>query len=150
MIALASDGPSAAHWAEEIYQGLFRPEGLPRLLLVLEEATKMLAFVIVLCCGTEWEVENIVVGGDVRRRGLGDRLLSELLARGASGGAEWIILEVRESNRAARGLYEKRGFVEGGCRPAYYSDPPEDSILYRFSFAKQKEAAKSLIPHDMK
>ena len=48
--------------------------------------------------------------------------------------ASAILLEVRESNRLARQLYEKRGFSEVGRRRAYYRDPVEDSILYAFRF----------------
>jgi ribosomal-protein-alanine N-acetyltransferase len=37
---------------------------------------------------------------------------------------------VRESNTAARRLYEKLGFSEIGRRKAYYHNPQEDAILY--------------------
>jgi len=136
MRGLTAHAPGAVHWETETYHGLFRAGALPRLLLVLEEATQVTGFIIALCCGSEWEIESIAVKDDARRRGLGDKLMGELLARARAGGAEAIFLEVRESNRAARKLYEKKGFVEAGRRPAYYSNPPEDAILYRFSLAK--------------
>jgi ribosomal-protein-alanine N-acetyltransferase len=138
MRELTAQAPDAVHWETETYQGLFRVGALPRLLLVLEEATQVAAFIIALCCGSEWEIENIAVKSDARRHGLGDRLVGELLARATAGGAEAVFLEVRESNRAARKLYEKKGFLEVGRRPAYYSDPPEDAILYRFALAKTR------------
>ena len=75
----------------------------------------------------------VVVEGD-RRRGLGSRLLSEFLDCVRARGATEVYLEVRESNLAARKLYEKWGFVEAGRRKAYYQDPPEDALLLRFSF----------------
>jgi ribosomal-protein-alanine N-acetyltransferase len=84
--------------------------------------------------GTEWEIENIAVAGPARRRGLGTRLLAELLKRVHKAGAHNVFLEVRESNRAARELYQEWAFVESGRRKAYYHAPDEDAVLYRFSF----------------
>ena len=49
-------------------------------------------------------------------------------------GAGAVFLEVRESNRAARALYEKWAFLESGRRRGYYKDPEEDAILYRLDF----------------
>jgi ribosomal-protein-alanine N-acetyltransferase len=44
-----------------------------------------------------------------------------------------VFLEVRESNTAARTLYERAGFEQSGRRESYYTNPPEDAILYRFT-----------------
>jgi ribosomal-protein-alanine N-acetyltransferase len=41
------------------------------------------------------------------------------------------MLEVRESNIEARGLYANAGFAEVGRRANYYSNPVADAILYR-------------------
>jgi len=48
-----------------------------------------------------------------------------------------VYLEVRESNHAARALYEKWAFQEAGRRKSYYRDPDEDALLLRFSFPQQ-------------
>jgi ribosomal-protein-alanine N-acetyltransferase len=40
-------------------------------------------------------------------------------------------LEVRESNAAARRLYESLGFEQVGERPAYYENPAETGIVMR-------------------
>jgi ribosomal-protein-alanine N-acetyltransferase len=42
-----------------------------------------------------------------------------------------VFLEVRESNAAARTLYENAGFEQTGRRRSYYTSPLEDAILYR-------------------
>jgi ribosomal-protein-alanine N-acetyltransferase len=136
--AVEAHASTAAHWREGTWDRIFDPGGLPRLALVLEEGAPVLAFVIVLCLEAEWEIENIAVTGNARRRGLGARLLGEVLDRARGAGAGAVFLEVRESNRAARALYEKWAFVQAGRRAGYYSDPPEDAILYRFSFADGK------------
>ncbi len=133
LLALERHSLTAAHWAEADYQRLFLSDAPPRLALVLEEA-EMVAFIVARGAGAEWEIENVAVAGAARRRGLGTRLLGELLKRLRARGAESVFLEVRESNHGARALYEKWGFVENGRRAAYYRAPDEDAILYRLTF----------------
>ncbi len=58
-------------------------------------------------------------------------LLKEAMNRAVSvHGAREFTLEVRVSNKAARALYERCGFVSEGRRPGYYSDPKEDAEIY--------------------
>jgi ribosomal-protein-alanine N-acetyltransferase len=76
----------------------------------------------------EREILFIAVDNQHRRRGMARRLLEDELAR-ARG--EWF-LEVRESNVAARLLYEALGFRIAGKRQYYYSDPSEAAIVMRF------------------
>ena len=40
-----------------------------------------------------------------------------------------LMLEVRESNLAARKLYLHAGFAEEGRRKDYYREPKEDAII---------------------
>jgi ribosomal-protein-alanine N-acetyltransferase len=87
--------------------------------------------------GSEWEIENVAVSGPARRRGLGSHLLGAFLDLVRSRGGIEVYLEVRESNRAARALYEKWAFQEAGRRKSYYRDPDEDALVLRFSFPQQ-------------
>jgi ribosomal-protein-alanine acetyltransferase len=89
-------------------------------------------FVVAHLIGAECEIENVVVNPQSQRRGLGKILLEELLKRVQHAGCRAVFLEVRETNRAARGLYEKCGFREVGRRVKYYSQPEEDAVVYRF------------------
>ena len=138
MMALERRAVTAAHWSESDYRRLFPPFG-DRLALVLEEEELVEGFIVARGVGTEWEIENIAVAGPARRRGLGAHLLVELLDQARAAGARNIFLEVRESNRAARALYEKWAFVESGRRKCYYHQPDEDAILYRFTFPLTSE-----------
>ena len=134
MMTLERHAVTAAHWSEADYQRIFAPApAAERITLVLEEK-EVEAFIIARGVGTEWELENVAVAGPARRRGLGTRLLAELLKRVHKAGAHNVFLEVRESNRAARELYQKWAFVESGRRKAYYHAPDEDAVLYRFAF----------------
>ena len=81
----------------------------------------------------EWELENIVVAPAARRTGLGKRLLNALLSQARETNSAAVFLEVRESNTAARSLYEKTGFQLTGRRKAYYTNPQEDAVLYRLT-----------------
>jgi ribosomal-protein-alanine N-acetyltransferase len=64
-----------------------------------------------------------------RRKGIGGRLLLQLMRLATDQGARVATLEVRISNRAARGLYQRFGFRPVGIRPRYYSDNAEDALI---------------------
>ena len=77
----------------------------------------------------ESELFNIAVSPEYRGKGLSKLLMDSALADARKLGAETVLLEVRASNAAAIGLYEKYGFVQNGVRKGYYSCPKEDAIL---------------------
>jgi len=145
MIALERACPAAAHWTESQYRDLFQASGSVPERLVLaaegslpassgrraEAAPCLLGFLVARHLAPEWELENIVVAPAARRHGIGGRLLEAWLARVRETDSEAVFLEVRELNDAARSLYEKAGFQQTGRRRSYYTDPPEDAILYR-------------------
>ncbi len=133
MLGLERRAATAAHWNETDYERLFAAGG-GRLALVLEEEGAVAGFIVGHDLGEEWEIENVAVAGPARRHGLGTRLVGELLDHARARGARSVYLEVRESNRAARTLYEKWAFAESGRRKAYYHDPPEDALVYRLCF----------------
>jgi ribosomal-protein-alanine acetyltransferase len=135
MMALEKHAATAAHWSLQQYETAFSAEAPSRVVLILEEEAGVQAFIAGRALGEEWEIENIAVAGPSRRRGLGTRLLGEFVDLARSQGAEAVFLEVRESNLAARRLYEKWGFVESGRRKCYYREPEEDAMVYRLGFA---------------
>ena len=81
-----------------------------------------------------WEdahVTNVAVHPLLRGRGLGERLMHELIARANARGAKRMTLEVRASNATAQNLYRKLGFITqaGAVRKGYYTDTGEDAIV---------------------
>lgn len=79
----------------------------------------------------EGNICNIVVRKCFRRLGIGDRLIRSMIKRGKEiFGIEAYTLEVRVSNKAARDLYERIGFVNEGIRPGFYDRPVEDACIY--------------------
>jgi ribosomal-protein-alanine acetyltransferase len=131
VVAIEQHDTTAAHWSAEQYRAAFSGEGPSRGALIVEREAGVLGFVVGRVLDDEWEIENIVVAESARRRGLGARLLGEFLSLARERGARSVFLEVRESNLAARTLYEKWAFVKIGRRKRYYRDPSEDAILYR-------------------
>jgi ribosomal-protein-alanine N-acetyltransferase len=132
LLAIEQEAASAAHWTPEQYASLVESG----IVLVAEEGGNISGFVCAKIVAGDWEIENMVVAEQARRRAVGGGLLDELLrrARNQAGGAVW--LEVRESNQPARRLYEKHGFRVTGRRREYYREPVEDAVLYEFRLEK--------------
>jgi ribosomal-protein-alanine N-acetyltransferase len=78
----------------------------------------------------EAHVTTLAVDPEFRGHKIGDRLLQELLTRAQQRGATRATLEVRESNTAAKALYEKYGFHWVSQRRAYYSDNNEHADIF--------------------
>lgn len=151
ILGLERQSATAGHWTEQQYRQAFQTEG--RLVLVAAEASAagassplasglisvkgsgILGFLVAHHLAPEWELENIVVAPAARHRGIGKRLLESLLDAARDTNSSTVFLEVRESNIAARTLYESSGFEQTGRRPSYYANPPEDAILYRRGLA---------------
>lgn len=76
----------------------------------------------------EYEVHTIGVDTAFQGRGIGRRLLDELLEF-ADGGA--VYLEVRTDNAAAIGLYHSVGFTQIGLRRRYYRASGADAYTMR-------------------
>lgn len=130
--ALERQADTAAHWAEREYDALFAPDAPARIALVAVNqsvAAHIDGFVIARCAADDWEIENVVVAREQQRFGIGTKLIQDVLLRAQASGATSVLLEVRESNLAARRLYERLGFSEKGRRNNYYRDPQEDALL---------------------
>ena len=88
----------------------------------------------------ELHVNTIAVDEPHRRAGVGRALMEHVLEAAARLGATRATLEVRESNAAARGLYERLGFSVAAVRRNYYTQPVEDAlILWRGNLAIPSE-----------
>jgi len=77
----------------------------------------------------EAHVMTLAVREDLHRRGLGARLLLELIRASEAKGARFLTLEVRKSNLAAIELYAGFGFQIMGERKNYYLDNLENALI---------------------
>jgi ribosomal-protein-alanine N-acetyltransferase len=77
----------------------------------------------------EAHITTFGVHPDWRRRGVGRRMLLELLEIAWRIGALRMTLEVRASNAGAQALYRGFGFEVTGRRVSYYTDDGEDAYV---------------------
>lgn len=103
--------------------------------LVAESDAGIVGYLIGRAVAGEGEILNLAVAPELRRHGLGARLLEAGLDLLRDGGAYRVWLEVRESNQAAQALYVGRGFTEAGRRPRYYKHPTEDALVYQLDLS---------------
>ncbi|MFG6340519.1 MAG: ribosomal protein S18-alanine N-acetyltransferase [Lachnospiraceae bacterium] len=96
---------------------------------VAEEDGRLLGGCGLLLIAGEGNITNVVVAPEARRRGVAAKLLAYLMEEGCRAGLNAYTLEVRVSNTAAIGLYEKLGFVSEGIRPNFYEKPAEDAMI---------------------
>jgi len=88
-------------------------------------------YVIAQDAADEGEILNLAVAPARHRGGIGRALVEQVLRTLAERGVRQVFLEVRDSNAAARALYEGVGFEEVGRRTRYYRRPVEDAIVLR-------------------
>lgn len=96
---------------------------------VAEEDGQLLGGCGLLLIAGEGNITNVVVAPGARRRGVATGLLTYLMEEGDRAGLTAYTLEVRVSNAAAIGLYEKLGFISEGIRPGFYEKPVEDAVI---------------------
>jgi ribosomal-protein-alanine N-acetyltransferase len=87
-----------------------------------------------------WHVMNVAVDNRRLRRGIATAMLAQLFAQADKPGEQYT-LEVRKSNYAAIGLYERFGFRSAGVRPGYYHDNKEDALIMWRTVAEARPAA---------
>lgn len=76
----------------------------------------------------EVHVTNVAVHPIARRRGIGKKLMEQILSFARERAARVVFLEVRQSNMPARNLYRQLKFRDVGKRPRYYENG-EDAVL---------------------
>ncbi len=119
--AIQKASPEAAAWNPGEY--------LPYGFLVALDQGVIAGFLVTRSVGDgEYEVLNLAVSPEFRRRGVARDLLNTWLS-GISGD---IFLEVRASNQDAQKFYNHMGFQQVSTRSNYYQHPPEPAIVMKF------------------
>lgn len=78
---------------------------------------------------SEMHVINIAVAPKQRGHGVGGIMMQHLIDYSSQHKVEKIFLDVRESNKAAIGLYKRFGFEQIDVRKGYYEDNEEDALV---------------------
>lgn len=116
-------------WSETTFRGLLRRRDAE--LVVAATGDTVIGFAVLWCVLDQAELGNVAVSREWRGRGVGERLVEEMVHRAARRNATEIFLEVRPSNTVARRLYERLGFGMVGRRRNYYQEPVEDALVLR-------------------
>ena len=77
----------------------------------------------------EGQIYNVAVKSEMRGRGIGKKLMTELLSECEKAGVSAFTLEVRKGNEPAKALYHSLGFEDAGIRKDFYDLPKEDAII---------------------
>jgi ribosomal-protein-alanine N-acetyltransferase len=104
-----------------------------RAYVVEEEAGQVLGYAGVDLGGEVADVMTMAVAPAARGRGLGRRLLDELVTRAREDRAAHLMLEVRADNDVARNLYDSNGFEVLTVRRRYYQPGDVDAQVMRLS-----------------
>ncbi|MFH1652591.1 MAG: ribosomal protein S18-alanine N-acetyltransferase [Pseudomonadota bacterium] len=102
-------------------------------ILVAKDGIEVVGYAVYQKLPEEFELHNIAVKSDYRKHGVASALIENMLSDADSMKVCEVYLQVRESNLAAKRLYEKFGFQIVGFRPKYFSDNKEDALVMKRS-----------------
>lgn len=106
--------------------------GLPTVsYLVAERDGAVVGHAVASVVGDIAELQRIAVDPAHRRTGLATALLDAVVVAARDGGADRVLLEVREDNSGALAFYAESGFVEVDRRRRYYRDGTTAVVLRR-------------------
>lgn len=114
-------------WSLENFKAVFRYEY--NHYLTAWDGEKIVGFIGLMEVAGEGDITNVAVLPSHRKRGIGDQLVSSMIALAKEREISKIMLEVRASNEAAIHLYEKYGFEFLCIRKNYYQKPTEDANI---------------------
>ena len=103
------------------------------------EENKLVGYICCMAVVDEASINNFAVAPDHQAKGIGKKLLQEMIALLKKRGMERLWLEVRVSNEAAFNLYKKIGFTEIFRRKEYYHNPIEDAYIMELALTSEKQ-----------
>ncbi len=130
VVELEADTLSA--WSREHLEDELQQSAGFQFLVRNKTKKRILAVLLGRIAADEAEILKLSVAEFARNKGLGYQLLDFSVNYCSTRGVKNCFLELRESNEAARSLYEKLGFITAGTRRNYYDGPVEDAILMQF------------------
>jgi len=98
-----------------------------------ETAKGVVGYIIFWIIEEMLELHHIAVPGKYKKKGIGKELFLFMLKTAEQNNVEEIFLEVRKSNAEAVAFYESFDFELVGVRKNYYSSPPGDALIYKWT-----------------
>lgn len=118
-------------WSENTFRGLLRRRDVELVVAAAVDGT-VVGYAVLWCVLDQAELGNVAVAAQWRGRGVGERLVADMMRRAVQRRVNEVFLEVRPSNTGARRLYERLGFSMVGRRRNYYQQPVEDALVLRW------------------
>ena len=120
-------------WSESNFHDSLRA-GYQAQLLVAEQV--LLGYFVAMQGVDEVHLLNLTVAPAYQGQGWARLMLQALRLWARGQGAQWLWLEVRDSNARARAVYAAQGFVQVGLRKNYYpaaAGQREDALVLRIA-----------------
>jgi ribosomal-protein-alanine N-acetyltransferase len=108
--------------------------------LVADRDGEVIGYSVLWWVMDQGELANLAVHRESQGQGVGSQLLERVISDARAEKVENLYLEVRESNRSARRLYDNRGFVQVSVRRGYYRNPIEDACVLVKTLAPSRRA----------
>jgi ribosomal-protein-alanine N-acetyltransferase len=124
-LSLLEQSPEASMWSRESLED----SATRWIAWVAEINGHVVGFLVGRPAADEFEILNLTVGREFRRKGIARQLIQTAIETAGSAGVANIFLEVRASNHAGIALYTHLAFRVCGQRKNYYRDPIEDAAL---------------------
>jgi [ribosomal protein S18]-alanine N-acetyltransferase len=119
-------------WTPEMFAAEFAQPASRRLYLVAEEGHALIGYAgMMFTGGPQADVLTLAVDPAHWGQGTGTALLGALVDEAGRRGHTEVMLEVRQDNPRARGLYLRHGFEEIGIRRGYYQPSGVDAVVMR-------------------
>lgn len=123
-------------WTENHFLDELRsPHSFP--LVALGQNGLVLGYICPMHLLDEGHILDVAVRKDFCGQGVGRLLVETTLRMCREKGADFVSLEVRQSNVGAIALYRQLGFVEVGRRKRYYENG-EDAILMEYLYNNEE------------
>ncbi len=98
---------------------------------VVESAGVLCGYAGLSVSGSDADIQTVAVADSFQGKGIGRKLLNQLVGRSHELKVAFIFLEVRSDNVSALSLYSSFGFYEISKRTKYYADGTDALILRR-------------------
>jgi [ribosomal protein S18]-alanine N-acetyltransferase len=116
-------------WSADLFRGELTLPEASRQYRVARLGRQLVGYGGLMFVVDEAHVTTLSVHPDHQRRGIGARLLLDLVRDARERGVRALTLEVRAGNEAAKALYARFGFVPAGVRKGYYAEVGEDALV---------------------
>ena len=116
-------------WSRETLEWELRNSDVTFIYALRLDDGRLGAFCVCWMLFDELHINTLAVAQVERRRGLATSLMRHVFVEAVARGVRRATLEVRASNQAALGLYERLGFQVTATRHRYYNNPEEDALI---------------------